>query len=64
MMAKQAGRAEKVEHVNHEKWMEDRCGEFYMAKVTGTRIIARMTRFAPIEGRIPFPMGERLSLTT
>ena len=51
MMAEEAGCAEEVEHVNHEKRVEDGCGKFYMAKVAGTRIVTCMTGLAPIEDR-------------
>lgn len=53
-MAEQAGRTEKVEHVDHEERMEDGCGEFYMAKVSRARIITCMTRFTPIKIQMPF----------
>ena len=49
MMAEQASRTEKVKHVDHEKRVEDGCGEFYMTEMSGTRIITCVARFAPIK---------------
>ena len=62
-MAEQAGRAEKVEHVDHKKWMENGCWEFYMSKVPRTRTVTCMTRFAPVDVRIPVPSDERQGLS-
>lgn len=35
MVAEQAGRTEKVKHINHEKGVEDGCGKFNVTKVSG-----------------------------